>query len=273
MTHLLTAETIVDGWTPRRVGRDVVVLGETGSTNSFVLERAAEDAPASLDGLVVFAERQTAGRGRMGRAWHCPTGAGLMFSVLLLEPDGRVAPSAWMMLAGVAVAEGVAAATDVEPRLRWPNDLYGAGRKLGGILVEIRTLDHGARGVAIGVGINCLQQPLHFPESVRERAASLDMLSKMPIDRTRIARAVLQNLDACLDASLHHDEARLSDLWRDRSADIGNHITVQSGQDTFAGYVLDVHPREGLLLQLEHGGRRHFDAARTTRSDGLIPSP
>jgi BirA family biotin operon repressor/biotin-[acetyl-CoA-carboxylase] ligase len=188
-----------------------------------------------------------------------------MFSILLCEPLKSATAAGWMMFAGVAVAQGIANATDVEPRLRWPNDLYVDDRKLAGILVETRAVGADALAVAIGVGVNCLQQAGHFSDELRDRAVSLDMLSRAPIDRAAIARSILAEFDRLLVASLHIDEATLVELWGERSADIGAHVSLREGIHSYSGTVIDIHPRDGLVLQLEQGGRRHFDPATTTR--------
>lgn len=261
--HLLDADAIIAGLDVHRVGRRIVVLPEVDSTNTFALKLA--EGP-NVDGVVVFAERQTSGRGRLGRVWHCPNGAGLMFTVLLRETVGATTPAAWMMLAGIAVVRGIMDSTDVVPSLRWPNDVYVQERKLAGILVESRRGDDGIETIAIGIGLNCLQQAGHFPPEVRDRAVSLDMLSDAPIDRHSVACRVLASLDTALLEMIHRDESRLIDLWQTHSADIGARVELQSNGHTFRGRIIDVHPRDGLLLQLDDGGRRQFDPAVTTRA-------
>ncbi|HPF38156.1 MAG TPA: biotin--[acetyl-CoA-carboxylase] ligase [Phycisphaerae bacterium] len=261
--HLLDADRLREGLGATRIGRRIIMLPEVGSTNTYALT-FADDQDA--DGTVIFAERQTAGRGRLGRVWHCPNGAGLTFTVLLCEAVGATTPAAWMMLAGIAVVRGVIDATDVAPSLRWPNDVYVNDRKLAGILVESRRRDDGMNVVAIGVGINCLQRPGHFPPELRDRATSLDMLSTAPVDRHSVARHTLRALDAALCDRIHCDETRLIELWQSHSVDIGAHVELRSEGHAFRGRIIDVHPRDGLLVQLDDGGRRQFDPATTTRS-------
>lgn len=131
--------------------REIRVVAETGSTNADLVAAARSGEP---EGLVLVAEAQRAGRGRLGRRWESPPGAGLTFSVLLRPAGVPVASLGWLpLLAGVAVASGVAAAGAVEVRLKWPNDVLAGQRKLAGILAE------GWGGaIVIGVGINVSQQ-------------------------------------------------------------------------------------------------------------------
>lgn len=273
----LSVELLSDGLNTRRVGRRILVLPQVDSTNTYALETVAASAGAQADGTVVFTEHQTAGRGRLGRSWHAPTGASLLMTTLLWEADDR--PSAyWCMAAAVAVVRGIEAATDLDPMIRWPNDVYIDGRKVAGILVEVRRPDLIAdRGlpagekktqgafVAIGIGVNCLQHAGHFPEEIRQQATSLEMASAHAVDRVSVAQAIMRALDDVSGVSGTISDAQLAADWTERSGDIGTATTLVSGGQQFDGRIVDVHPQHGLVLQLETGARRHFDPATTSR--------
>jgi len=141
---------------PGGLWRAVEVLTSTGSTNADLLARAAAGAP---EGVVLAAEEQTAGRGRMGRSWLSPPRAALTFS-LLVRPD-TVSPArrGWLpLLAGVSVASAVRAATGVDARLKWPNDVLVGPAKLGGILAEAV-----GDAVVVGIGLNVSTEPGELP--------------------------------------------------------------------------------------------------------------
>src|ERR1700734_972111 len=141
---------------PGGLWRAVEVLTSTGSTNADLLARAAAGAP---EGVVLAAEEQTAGRGRLGRSWVSPPRAALTFS-LLVRPD-TVAPArrGWLpLLAGVSVASAVRAATGVDARLKWPNDVLVGPAKLGGILAEAV-----GDAVVVGIGLNVSTEPGELP--------------------------------------------------------------------------------------------------------------
>jgi BirA family biotin operon repressor/biotin-[acetyl-CoA-carboxylase] ligase len=264
-SHQLQAADLLEGLATRRIGRHIVVLPEVPSTNSYALETLAAEAGTAADGHVVFAEYQTEGRGRLGRPWHSPRGAGLTFTVLLCE-DGVQAPVARLvMTTAVAVVAGIEEATDVAPVIRWPNDVYVRDRKLAGILMEVRTLNSGIRATAIGIGVNCLQHAGHFPPEIRDRATSLELQASRPVDRVAVAQAILRQLDGYLAEGCPISDDRLADAWRTHSADIGAHVTLRREGRTFSGRIVDVHPQGGLLLQLDTGGRCEFDPVTTTR--------
>src|SRR5262245_1222159 len=132
---------------PGRLWRDVTVLAETGSTNSDLLAAARAGA---AEGTVLATEVQTAGRGRLDRVWICPPRAALSFSVLLRPDRVPAAARGWIpLLAGVAVAAGMAAQAGLDARLKWPNDVLVGGEKISGILAE-----QAGDAIVLGIGIN-----------------------------------------------------------------------------------------------------------------------
>ena len=160
------------------------------STNAELARRARAGSPS---GTVLVAEHQTAGRGRLDRAWVTPPGAALTFSVLV-EPAGvPVARWPWLpLLAGIAVAEGVRRVTEVDCVLKWPNDVLVGERKLAGILVERVERDPGAVAV-VGVGLNVSLGEDELPVPT---ATSLELEGAATIDRTVILREVLRSFEA-----------------------------------------------------------------------------
>ena len=263
--HQLSAAELLDGLGTRRVGQEVIVLPEVNSTNSFALDALAVEQGAAADGWVVFAEHQTVGRGRLGRSWHSPRGAGLLFTVLLCSGPARPTPARSVMAAAVAVAAGTERATLVAPVIRWPNDIHAGGKKLGGILVEVRPLTDSLWATAVGIGVNCLQHEAHFPPELRGRATSLDLESSHPVDRTAVAQAILRELDVLWSAERGVSDDDLAAAWKAHSADLGARVTLTAEGRTFTGCIADVHPQTGLLLQLDTGARREFDPSKTTR--------
>jgi BirA family biotin operon repressor/biotin-[acetyl-CoA-carboxylase] ligase len=167
---------------------DVDVLAECDSTNACLLARAETGAAA---GTAIAAERQTAGRGRLGRIWYSDAGASLTFSLLWRFPSGTY-PGGLSLAAGVAVAEVLQAMGVPGIALKWPNDVLLEGRKLGGILVEMVS---GAPDAAvIGVGLN-LSLPAGLPDEVRAVAAALDQIP----DRNRLLAHLLLALRDALE--------------------------------------------------------------------------
>ena len=182
------------------------------------------------------------------------------------QPDPpEVDPGTLTLAAGVATCDAVvAAATDIEATIRWPNDVCVRGRKLAGTLIESRSLQ-GERAYVIGVGVNCLQHAGHFDESLRGLATSLEAESRDVISRLTVARRLLIELDRWL--AERPDAQALRQAWLDRAEPLGQHIHLRQAGHDYVGVTVDVDPAAGLVVQLAGGGRRVFDPATTS----LVP--
>jgi BirA family biotin operon repressor/biotin-[acetyl-CoA-carboxylase] ligase len=281
MHHPLTENDLFPDGPLNRLGRQVLVFDQIDSTNAVLLARA----PALPDGTIAVTDYQTAGRGRQGRRWTAPRGSCILLSVLLIEsgdsrlslggPPGETAPAVphAAMLAALAACEAIDACTDCAPALRWPNDLAIGGKKVGGVLAESTPVGKVMRGhpkaraLVIGVGINCLQQPGHFQGELADKATSLEIESDQPIDRAALAQELLRRMDGRLVACVRERRGweQVRSAWKSRCDDLGARVTLQDGGQSFTGTILDITAEGALLVQLEHGGRRHFGSATTTR--------
>jgi BirA family biotin operon repressor/biotin-[acetyl-CoA-carboxylase] ligase len=175
-----------------RVGNEIVVVEEAGSTNDLAWEAAERGAPA---GFVVFAERQSAGRGQYGRRWESAPYQGLWLSILLRPAMTlRESPRLTALLAEV-VATTITEETGDIATIKPPNDIYIAQRKVAGILVEGRTDNDGSYVAVAGIGINVNQTIDDFPEELRATAGSLAMATGRTVSRMKLAIALLRNLE------------------------------------------------------------------------------
>ena len=193
------------------IGRQIIVLEETDSTNDAILKVAspqgaavssgavalAKEGPPPLvdEGLVLFAENQTAGRGQRGNHWESAAGKGLWFSILL-RPQIQINDSArltiWVM---EAISDVIRAEFSLEPTIKLPNDIQVHGRKVAGVLVEMRAQEKAPHLAIVGIGINVNQSLEHFPSDLQDRAISLAMALGQHVDRQKFAAALLQTLD------------------------------------------------------------------------------
>jgi len=257
----LSAIEVVRGLGTRRVGRSVEVFDKIDSTNRHALERLDL---AKADGLVVLAEQQTAGRGRLGREWHCPTGAGILCTVVLVDTEATIDGNLLSLLVPVAISDGILDATDVRTEIRWPNDLVVGPRKLAGVLIESGAEPAGGLRYAIGFGINCLQHHGHFPPDLRQQATSLDIEHSTPIDRGRVLRAVLRELDRWVAQPQEWNVEQVCELWKRHALPLGQRVRLRHLGRYFTGNILDIAPSAALVVQLDEGGRRLFPASSTT---------
>jgi BirA family biotin operon repressor/biotin-[acetyl-CoA-carboxylase] ligase len=240
----LTADDIKAQLKPQTIGSEILVFEQTASTNDVVASLAASGA---REGLVVFAESQTKGRGRQGRMWASPRGKGLWFSVLLRPSLPVAAFSRITVAASVAVARGIRQATGLDPRIKWPNDVIFQGKKVAGILTEAR---RDAAVVGIGMDVNCGSED--FPSDVAAVATSLLLETSVAQDRVALAAAVLSALDDCYQRALADFEAIITE-WAKHSTTLGRQIAVRMGQRRVEGHAQALDGDGALLLRKDNG--------------------
>jgi BirA family biotin operon repressor/biotin-[acetyl-CoA-carboxylase] ligase len=247
----------------RRIGRHVICFAAVGSTNNVAFDSARS---AGARPLVVTAEFQRAGRGRLGRRWLSRPGEAILASVLLgyaRRGPGRggLAPEGLTIAAGLAVAEGIEQATGVRAMLEWPNDVVFEGAKLAGVMVEVREVPAGGR-LVVGFGINVAGAPA--PGEVARAVTCLTEAAGTAPERIEVLRAVLVALDGRVADVRARRIAALHDAWARRCAMLNRRVTVASAGRRVTGRVLDVSPREGLFLLTDAGERLHLAAATST---------
>lgn len=238
------------------LAREILVFAETGSTNDVASKLGREGRPG---GVAVFAERQTAGRGRFGRRWESADHAGLWFS-LLLRPEWPMVR--WPRLttwAGVAVAAVLERFTGVPALLKWPNDVLLANRKVAGILTESATDMRGAAFAVAGIGINVNQET--FPPEIEQRAASLRQIANRMFDRAELAAVLLRELAKRLEEAAGEEWVREAER---RSAILGNWVRLQEGTRVLEGVAEGLDPEGNLLLRLGDGRLHRVTAGEVT---------
>jgi len=244
-------------------------LASVGSTNDVALERLfhvrSPESPAShggpagapvargragerSEGFVVVADEQTAGRGRRGRTWFSPPGAGLYVSVVLAPASARIDPARATTLttltAGVALAEGIQAATGLRVDVKWPNDLLASRRKLAGILAE-----RAGEAVVLGCGVNVAAASL--PPELRDRATSLEAELGRAVDRTHVLVEALASLARRYEDLLDGQFDVILDAWRARAPSAaGARVSWRDRGETRSGITAGIDDRGALLVRV-----------------------
>jgi BirA family biotin operon repressor/biotin-[acetyl-CoA-carboxylase] ligase len=258
----------------RWIGRRIAIWRRVASTNDLA-SRAGTSA--ANDGLVVLAEEQTAGRGRLGRSWVSPARSSILMSVLLFPPPDPAGPAPesgfgcpWLTALGaVATAETVADWTGREVTIKWPNDVRIDGRKIAGILVErvlaprppvasrnSATSSRFGVGVVIGIGLNANIEQDDFPADLRPRATSLQIeRNGDAVDRSELCRDLIRRLDHWYHWSRTAGPHVLSLPWRNLSEHLGHIVNVTTPGGTVTGRLVDIDLISGLSLNVEtsHG--------------------
>ncbi|HYN84570.1 MAG TPA: biotin--[acetyl-CoA-carboxylase] ligase [Pyrinomonadaceae bacterium] len=235
------------------------------STNT---EAARQAAAGAREWLCVVASEQTAGRGRQGRAWESPPGAGLYFSVVLRP---RLDASLWPLLtltAAVAVSDALRETCALDVDIKWPNDLLAGGRKVCGILAEAvegaPSYKSGGRACVVGVGVNLRADSL--PPELRERAASVEELTGTTPDYERLLESLVRAL-AERYASLHAEGGARELLreWAARSSYAeGRRVRVSLGEECFEGTTRGLESDGALRVETDEGDLRVVRAGDVT---------
>ncbi len=232
------------------VGRDIRVFQETASTNDIV-EKLARDGVK--EGVVVFAESQSKGRGRLGRKWISPARKGLWFSVLL-RPDLR--PQAATQLTVAAATALFRAIRDVgglTPEIKWPNDILIKGRKVAGVLTELSAELAHVNHLILGIGVDVNQTAADFPTELRKIATSLKVEAGRHIQRAELAAAILRELDRDYARIVSQDFGKVADEWQQQCTTIGQRVAIHIGDRVIQGHAEALDDDGALLLRTQHG--------------------
>jgi len=245
----------------RVIGRDIRVFEQTTSTND-VIEKLARDGVG--EGVAVFAEAQTKGRGRLGRKWLSPARRGLWFSVLL-RPELRPQEATQLTVASAtALRRAIEAGTGLQAEIKWPNDIVMGGRKVAGILTELSAEPDRVRYVVLGIGVDVNLGAGEFPPELRKLATSLKMEAGRTISRAELATAILRELDADYARLCGGGFAKVADEWEGHCQTIGRDVTIQIGERKIRGRAESLDDAGALLLRTEHGHLEHVTGGDVT---------
>jgi BirA family biotin operon repressor/biotin-[acetyl-CoA-carboxylase] ligase len=232
------------------IGRDIRVFEQTTSTND-VIEKLARDGVK--EGVVVFAESQTRGRGRLGRKWISPSHKGLWFSILL-RPDLRPQETTQLTVASAtALHRAIESEIGLKPEIKWPNDILICGKKVAGILTELSAELDKIRYVILGIGIDVNQDANEFPAELKKIATSLKIEAGETISRAELATAILRELDKDYSRICGGKFPEVADEWEENCSTIGKNVTVQIGGRKIRGCAESLDDDGTLLVRTEHG--------------------
>ncbi len=256
-----------------RQTRTIEVYQQTASTQDAA-RRLISHHPTSADKALIIADKQTAGRGRLGRRWHAPAGTCLTFSRIAktTSPNDEQAINRLTFATSIAIAQTIdhwLSTRGLRSQIKWPNDIQVDGKKIAGILVEVvqsnglgNLREHFA---IIGVGLNINLLAKHLPDdptdpALPSRITSL-AIQNIHADRLAVLGRLMKEMDYALDAV---PPDTLLDQWRQRSTLIGQHVRLQSDGREYTGEVADLDPNLGLILRTTNGSMVHLPAATTT---------
>ena len=254
----LSRASIQQGLATTWLGREVYREALTDSTNDLARSLARSGA---VEGTLVIADEQSAGRGRLGRQWWAPPGSSLLLSVVL-RPPLAVRQTVWLtMIAGLACAEAVESCTGLRPSLKWPNDVLLRGRKLAGILTELETAADHLVFAVVGMGINVNVDFRHeaAPAQLRDSAVGLSQALGRPVDRLSLLHELSMRLEQRYEAILSGRSPQAE--WSERLITLGKRVRVTTSSGgahedrggELDGWAVGVDANGSLLLRLPDG--------------------
>ena len=253
-SQALTPEAIRAVLRTKTFGRTLHILQEAPSTNTAALALAQKGAE---DGTVVVAERQTAGRGRLGRSWYSPVRENLYCSVIVRQTPAPNRLTEWLswvpLLSAVAAARAVQIVTGLSPSLKWPNDIIIGQRKLGGVLCETNGSRTQGRFVVVGIGINVNTPRDAFPDEIRQLATSLAAEAAHPFDRAALLAALLSELEIRFEGLIAEQFADVKREYTKLCSTLGRHVRISlASGESVEGQADSINP-DGSLRIIRNG--------------------
>lgn len=232
------------------IGRDIRVFEETTSTNDIV-EKLARDGVK--EGVVVFAEMQSKGRGRLGRRWISPAKKGLWFSILL-RPNMRPPETTQLTVAAATgVRRAVEKFTGLKAAIKWPNDILFGEKKAAGILMEMSAELDRVKYIILGIGVDVNLNAGEFSPELRKIATSIKTELGKAVSRPELAVAILRELDHDYSRITSGQFAAVADEWEKHGTTLGNDVVIRTGDRQIRGRAESLDEDGALLLRTVHG--------------------
>jgi BirA family biotin operon repressor/biotin-[acetyl-CoA-carboxylase] ligase len=254
-THAIIAGLRSDFW------KKVICYESVDSTNEFALA-LSQKSPESR--TVIIADTQAKGRGRLGRVWVSPPGRNIyMSAVLVPEIEPRDA-TFLTVAAALACASALRNKTDLIANIKWPNDLMARGKKIGGILTELRSGYEKINFAVVGIGINVNSGDEDFPKELGNVATSVKEETGEYYSRSGIISEVLNELEQWYEKLMNEGKFPLLEEWRKLSSTIGGRVKIALSTEVLSGLAEDIDEEGMLVLKLASGERRRISAGDLT---------
>lgn len=256
LSLLFNAELLISLLNNSIFQRNVIFKITIGSTNVFLKKLAQEGSP---EGTMVIADEQSAGLGRMGREWFSKKGKNLLFSVLLrpeLPPNKIFFLTMIFALAGI---DAVQQMTGLNAMIKWPNDLYIGGKKLGGILTEFAVKKGVVQHVVLGMGLNVNWNP-STEKNLMYPTSSIFSETHEKVSREKLLSKVLKLLEQYYQKGMEdvHSAERFFEKWTEKSAILGKAVVIETGKERVEGEAAGIDQEGALTLITANGHERKF---------------
>ncbi len=242
--------------------KEILFHERTGSTNELAASLSLQNDHAS--GTVIIADMQEKGKGRLGRRWISPPGVNIYMSVILRPEMAPRDATLLTLLSAVACTAAIRAVTGVDAGIKWPNDLIASGKKLGGILTEVKTDPDRIDVAVVGIGINVNVDPADFPEEIKGTATSIRGETGRRFSRSGIIIRILKEIEYWFRVLKSEGRVPLLQEWRRLSFMIGREVTVSTARGVVSGTAEDIDDEGMLVLRLPSGEKARIISGDVT---------
>jgi len=251
-------ETVQNNLAHHRFGHHIHYCKAVDSTQ-FAARELAEQG--GQEGIVVLAEQQLSGKGRMGRVWHSPYGKGIWMSIILrpLTPI-QLAPQLTLLTA-VALTQAIRKVTGLEVGIKWPNDILYNGKKLCGILLESVAEEQRLKYVIAGIGISANLSAQDYDEELLHKATSLRIECGQPVRREQLVEAFMIEWETLFQQYEQEGFTPIAALWERYALSIGQRMLITTVQEQFIATPLSLTNNGSILVELEDGSQREIYSA------------
>ncbi|HER25326.1 MAG TPA: biotin--[acetyl-CoA-carboxylase] ligase [Candidatus Atribacteria bacterium] len=234
------------------IGKEIYYFPELKSTNIMAKEKALQGIEKIKEGTLIIAERQSAGKGRLGREWFSPIG-GIWISIILYP---QLSPSyipRITLMSAVAVVKAIKICTQIEPQIKWPNDILINEKKVCGILTEMNAELDIINWVVVGIGINANIDHRAFPQDIQENTISLKEVAGKEVLRIKLVQAFLQEFEKHYESLKRREFSSILKEWKLNSHTLGRKVKVDMGERIITGEAVDIDKEGALVLKKEDG--------------------
>jgi BirA family biotin operon repressor/biotin-[acetyl-CoA-carboxylase] ligase len=265
--YWLDNNKIKDRLNSKTIGKNILVYNAVTSTNT-VANEIAKSGPE--EGAVVIAQTQKVGYGRLRRAWFSPP-KGLWFSMILRPSISPMKAPFITLLAGASVARVLRNSCNIDATLKWPNDVLVKGKKICGILTEMRTDGNVIDFVVLGIGLNGDFDVAQLPEDIRNSSTTLRHELEGSIDLERIFTQILSTIDDYYQDLQEKKFEKILNMWREYQDTLGRNVRIETQKESIEGMALDLDDTGALLVKTEGNELRKIiagDCIHLTASGG-----
>jgi len=249
---LLIPQEIQRGLSTNYIGKEIHYFPELKSTNIMAKEKALHIEERIAEGTLIITERQSAGKGRLGREWFSPAG-GIWLSIILYPQLSPSYISRITLMTAVAAVKAIEICTQIEPQIKWPNDILINEKKVCGILTEISAELDIINWLVVGIGINVNIDHREFPEDIQENTISLKEALGKEVLRVKLAQTFLQEFEKYYDKLKRKEFPSILREWKLYSHTLGRKIRVDMGERIITGEAVDINGEGALILKKEDG--------------------